>query len=449
MSYNAPATPDSTRPTRSGGRHRRRGSAYVLVLGVSMLLTVCGATVLTVARLEQRVLSQGDDAVEAAALAEAAVDQALAVTKSDASWRTRYTHDVASTAKSLGRGTLQFKFVDQTDTNLGNNAAHDVRVYGIGKVGNAVRVYSVRLTPSGAALDLLKTVAHAGGDAQATGTVTLNGGNLSSNTKFTVQSTGNVLGTVEAPDVDKVGLATEIREPVPVKSMPKSSGAWDTYSPGATTIPFTSLTGGIIEKCLLSPKWNPWNTAGASAGNDTGVYHIRVPTGSTLTIRNCRLVATLMVTLEAGAKLTTTNSYLWDPPRKDYPSLLVNALGTATITFNGYPMNLSEFSAGTNFNPTHTPYPYPDGAGDESKSDGDTYPPEFHGLMHVMGSGFWTTFTSYFTAKGTLLVDDKASFGSNVKLTLDSGLYTSPPAGYTGGGDLIPVAGTWRWESAQ
>ena len=64
-----------------------------------------------------------------------------------------------------------------------------MRVYGIGRVGSATRMYSVKLSGSGSALDVLKAPAHAGGNLTVSSAVTATGGALSTNGTLTVSAT--------------------------------------------------------------------------------------------------------------------------------------------------------------------------------------------------------------------------------------------------------------------
>lgn len=70
----------------AGGR-RRRGSTYVMVLGVAVILTVIGLSSLTVARINTRAAVQANDWGEAQALAFSGAEYALAKISSTAGWR--------------------------------------------------------------------------------------------------------------------------------------------------------------------------------------------------------------------------------------------------------------------------------------------------------------------------------------------------------------------------
>ena len=145
----------------------RRGSVYVLVLSVAVLVLIIGVSALTAARIQTRVVSRGADARRAEVLALSAVEQAVTVVSTDPAWRTVYTHDVPTPAIAFGGGFVSFKLVDQADTNLAVGDGDAVRVYGTARVGGAERVHSVLLEPTGTGLDCLGVSVHVNGDIVA------------------------------------------------------------------------------------------------------------------------------------------------------------------------------------------------------------------------------------------------------------------------------------------
>src|SRR6185312_17223796 len=102
------------RPSRLNfPRHARRGSIYVFVLATAMLLTIIGMMVLTTSQISARSTYNANDSIEAAVLAESAVDYALQQIANDSNWRSDYTNNVIVTpAKNLGHGSITFKLAD-------------------------------------------------------------------------------------------------------------------------------------------------------------------------------------------------------------------------------------------------------------------------------------------------------------------------------------------------
>ena len=134
---------------------------YVIVLATASLVMVIGLTGLSLTRLHVKTAAQTNDWMEAWVLAEAAAEQALveldALTVNGIPiWRIVYTSGVDAFTGHLGRGTLSWRLIDEIDNNLANDEAQPVRLYGIGQVGQAVRVSSVLLQRVGTGSNLLQ-----------------------------------------------------------------------------------------------------------------------------------------------------------------------------------------------------------------------------------------------------------------------------------------------------
>lgn len=134
-------------------RPRQRGNMYVTVLMTATMVTVIGLSALLAARVHLRAAQTTSHLAEARFHARSAVEIALQIMSSTTNWRSTYTNNVWSTERSIGPvGSLAFKFVDPIDGNLGNDLSHPVMLYGRGKVGETIRVYSVRVESDGSAI---------------------------------------------------------------------------------------------------------------------------------------------------------------------------------------------------------------------------------------------------------------------------------------------------------
>ena len=130
--------------------HRRAGSLYVAVMGVATVVSIVGFSALTLARVKLKAAGDENDRHIARLLALSAVELAISDINSNASWRTTQVNNVEfpSPPIPLGSGTMTYKFVD-ADGDLTDDVEDPVQLYGIGRVGNAVHVHSVELTPDG------------------------------------------------------------------------------------------------------------------------------------------------------------------------------------------------------------------------------------------------------------------------------------------------------------
>ncbi|MDB5296113.1 MAG: hypothetical protein JWO31_2096 [Phycisphaerales bacterium] len=425
--------PSRLRPSR----RRRAGTAYVLVLCTGVLLSVIGLGVLAGSRAASRSARQAADAGEAAVLAESGVAWGLAAVGADTAWRTTYANNVEVAGKAVGRGLVSFKLVDEADGNLSNSATDAVRLVGVGRVGSAARAYSAKLTAVGPVLDSLKNPVQAGTTLTITGNMTVSGGPLSANGTLTVSSGATVTGDVEGTSVVATGTVTGSKATLTTPRVLPVTSVFDTYKAQATTIAFSGISGGTVSNKVISAASNPYGTASA-----VGVYYIKVPSTGTLTIKSSRLVATLVVEVDPGGKVVTSGAWAWDPPRTDFPTLIVKAGTGSTVSLAGSSTALSEATAMTNFNPAGTP----SSGGTTDTNFTGSYPAEFHGVLHVIGTGFTTTLSSYFTLKGALIAEGAVQAGVNTKLTADPVLSATPPVGYTAATTMRISPATWQWD---
>ncbi|MBX3358943.1 MAG: hypothetical protein KF745_11015 [Phycisphaeraceae bacterium] len=422
-------------------RHRRRmprGGIYILVLGLAAVCALIGASAIAVSRLSTRTVADLRDFDECSVLAQSAVDLALARVNANPTWRSTTVSGAITGPVTLGRGSVWYSISDLTDGNLGNNVVDPAQVFAVARIGRAARALAVQASPSSlspvsalqcslyasAGLNVNADFSVSGGPAATGGTATIAGGKkLTGNLDASLLLMfGSIDGTASAP--------------VSARSMPPAS-VYDAYLARATTIPWSNLAMGTITTGVLSPGWNPYG-----AKNANGIYAIDVPAGNTLTIRTCRLVATLVVNLGAGSKLSVVNSVVWDPPSATQPSLIVRGTALASIDFVGTSTALKESSWNYNFNPPHTPY-----QGVSNTTMNDSFSSELHGVFHVIGSLTTTSVGADLKIVGCLISDGTVTVsGKNSLIKLDSAIGASPPVGYWSGGAMTAVRGTWQWQ---
>lgn len=124
--------------------NRRRGSAYILVLSVAMLITTIGLSALSLARVERL---SGDDAGDMAAArgyARAAIELGLFEINDNPDWRSTVSNRPWIDAEAIGAGTmsLHVAFVPDGDAEPYNDA---VELTGTGTCGSATQRLRVRV----------------------------------------------------------------------------------------------------------------------------------------------------------------------------------------------------------------------------------------------------------------------------------------------------------------
>ena len=425
----------SRRPVSAS--HPRRGTTYVFVLGITMIITVLGMGALTLSRVASRQAVDGNDWETAGTLAFSATEHALAslnaaAAASPGAWRTSYTSGQTAFTQVLGRGRFSWAIKDEVDGNLGNDYLQSFRVYGIGKVGAVTRVYSVQVGPSGSPLDVLRTAVHSSVSVSLTGKTMNNYGPISSNGQ--VKLSGTVYGAVEAASTSgSASGATAVTAPSPAKTMP-SATIFDALAADATEIDYDTI-GSKLDKVLLSPTSNPWGTPNAK-----GLYLVTVPSNKKFQITKSRIVGTLLV---RGAKTVDVNGpVVWETGPTRGPLLVVSSPG-CDVKITGFDTWLDEADVGLNLNPPATPFELASNA-----VATDHFPPQYCGIIHCMvGSGGTLELADNVHISGTVIADCPVTTKTMATLLQDASIYASPPFGYAKGDALSAVGGSWRWDT--
>lgn len=419
-----------TREAPGTRRRERRGSVYVLVLALVLLVMAAGLAAVGTTRMRSRTISQGSDTMRAELLAESAVERAMTYINADANWRNTYNSGVETPQKTLGPGTVTFKLVDEVDGDLSNSSADPVRVYGIGRVGKSTQVFSV-IASSGIALDCLGAAVCVGGDVALSSSTVVGVG-------MTMASNGSVSATtaVVGPRVEAVGAISGITyaggtlSPAPARTLPAAT-VFDVYKANGNAINYNSIPSGVISNCLLSPTNNPFG----GGTNAQGIYVIDCQNND-LQITTCRIVGTLVL-LNAGAGSCVQTKVLMEPAVSNFPCLMVQ--GPFTLKTNS--VALSEGGV-VNFNPAGCGYPYPGGSTNINMTD--SYPNVINGLVYV--SGNLTTNSN--PAVHSLVVGGTWTAAGTLTLSYTNRYLLNPPPGFGSLGNVAAVPGSWRREQA-
>ncbi len=443
--------------------YRRRGTAYVLVMGIALIVTVLGVGSLLAARSYQRATTAAADWEEAGTLAFSATEQAVAnlsarAAASPTGWRAAYTSGTSAFTASLGRGTVSWTLVDETDGNLSADYLRPFRVYGVGTVNAVTRVYSVQVRPAGTPMDVLRTSLHASGNVTLTGTVLAGTGPLGDVTLPTaglgvVSSNAAVaigpmlFANVEATTITGTAATRTGTNTTAAAAKPMPATAWPTLvaTYAALATPLTVAKSGAsntanMSAFLLSPAVNPYGTT----VNAAGIYSLALTsTGNgavTLTVTNGRILGTLLVTAPAGATVNLSGPVSWQTTAPNLPALIVSGTGL-TVNITGSTTWLSESGMGKNFNPAGSPY---DGLTNTTTTD--DYPPTIGGVVYVAGSGNVVKLSNTPCMMGTVICDGTATVTGPAALAQSTLTYATPPIGFARGDAVAEVPGTWRWD---
>jgi len=413
-------------PPRPSPLVRRRGSAYLVVLAVSLIVATMGLGALLAIRAQARTANALSDAAEARQYALAAIELGRLAISKDPNWRTNRTCGVWISQQAIGSGTCTLEVNDPVDGNLANRPHDPVIFKATGIKGQARQMIEVTLSAKPEPLPALKHALHTGGQLHVKSGKQLATNTAIVSTNGSLRNEGTIAASVEAGSASQIGVVSgTLTLGAPPKAFPDRSVV-DLYAKLGTLI----APGNTMEKQVLSPGRNPWG-----ATNPDGVYVIRA--NQSLTIRHIRIYGTLVV-IANGNTVTVDNEVLLQPVRSDYPALIVD--GDAVFQYTSQGASLSEADAGVNFNPPDTPYD-----GDSDADLLDTYPSEIQGLVHVTGK---VQLNQTALIRGLLLCESTLSTDAvaceDSQIVYNPSLYANPPQGYTTAVKMIPQSGSWK-----
>jgi hypothetical protein len=406
----------------------RRGTTYLAVCGMVLLVATISLGGLSATRVRGRAGRTRKDIMEARTYAVSATELGRLWIAQDKNWRTDHANGAWFTGKTIGRGSFSLT-VTNPNGALNHSIFDPVVLSATGACGKAMQYAQVTLnaktipyTCLGAALSAATGITLGSAVVDANNQILATNGSVSASSpavNANVQATGLIAGGTYN------GTNTTITKAL---TFPDAT-VFNYYQTNGTNISFGSIPGATIQNVLLTPSSNPFG----GGTNSNGVYVIDCQ-GGALTIQQCRIIGTLVL-LNPGPGTQIGSSVVWRSAVNNYPCLLVN--GSLTVSSSG--SYLSE--AGTyNFNPAGTPYPWPSGASNSTMTD--SFPPAVMGLVYVAGDLTLqgSEFAVNVMAVGGMFT---AAASTTFFLNYDATYLNSPPPGF-GPVQMVVSPGSWQ-----
>jgi len=412
----------------------RRGSTYVLILGLSAVIMTMALGAMALARLQARRGRATADIAHARLCAHAALQMGRLLIKADADWRDHYPNGTWGADVPAGRGTASLQVVDPGDGNLADDALEPVVLTGTGTRGLATQKMRVTLLAEAKAFGCLQTALHADNDLDFNNCTVQCDQTVSANNSIAASS-ADIYADAEAhADVNGAAYHGTTTAGVDARSMPNPATVFNTYQGRGAWIPQWALPwedgARTIAEVVFSPGRNPY---WPGTTNPQGIYYVTCE-GQDVCIRDCRIVGTLVL-LNAGPNTRIEGSVNWQPAVENYPALLVDG----NLTFRQSAAALDEEALARNFNPGHTPY--------DGQSDGDIldcYPSRIKGLIYVKNNAFAEPGTH--TVHGVIVVGNtfKANPGGLLNLRYDARFLNDPPPAFIERIDMKVAEGSYQ-----
>lgn len=402
----------------------KRGSIYLIVLSTTVLVTSIALLGVEAQRNTARSVELIVNSSKARANCQSAFETALQQLTTTSNWRSKLNSGSAAFEYTDSSGNTQKVIVtDPVDGNLADDQWEDIVLSSTATQNGATQSFSVQLKP---VVDPDPALAYG---LYSAGTITFESVTFSSNRA--IYSRGNVIASASSV-YSPVGSSGTIsgstyygsnRTNLPLERAtdPAVISQWESRG---TVINASDIPSRQIRTVALGPGLNPY---GSKTTNASGIYVIDCQNGS-LTISNCRIVATLII--KNCTSLKFSGSVSIQSPSSTQPTLLVD--GSADIELSN--TDLGELTNLTNFNPSGVP-----NSGITDIDTLDTYPSRINGLMYITGA---LRIAGTSRLIGVVICGSDVKIASNVGLQYSSGFYNDPPSGFKQSGGFAIVNGT-------
>jgi hypothetical protein len=395
---------------RASGRTppSRRGTAYVLAIGLALLVGAVATGTLLATRARFAGSADLDDLVRARGLARSALAAALRRLETDVQYAGGTVPAAASTSVTLADGTARFRIATaaaDADPTTFTPATITVK----GASGRAVRRQQITVYPLHTALSGFELPIAVGGTlgVGASGSLKIDGGIDGVAGALALHGSGSVVGTLRIAESGAADANVAMQSVLdrPVLLTPDNVTALR-----ASATPLTIVGSSItLDRLLLSPRSNPYGEL-----NGRGLYVLDCY-GRNIVLCNCRIAGTLIL-INPGSSSIIAAGISMEPAIAGYPTLVVEG----DMKINASASRLIESS--TNLNPPGTPYPFLGGAVDDDSSD--QYACAIRGAIAVTGD---LTFQGDLSIEGVLVGGNCAITGTLTVSRCDAAAWSPPP----------------------
>jgi hypothetical protein len=186
------------RPT---GRHDRRGSIYIIVVGTSLLVGLLGLSSLLQQQVGRRAHQAAFDSVQARNNASTALRVGMLLIENDSDWRFTFPNGDWEVDVALANGAYTLQGHDPSDSDLTDNPTEPVVLTGVGKYGEVTHKTQITLVPANRGFTCLEAALHSNVDVVIKSNATINNDQLISANRDIDATSATVNGDAEAVSV--------------------------------------------------------------------------------------------------------------------------------------------------------------------------------------------------------------------------------------------------------
>lgn len=252
---------------------KRRGSIYVVVIGMSMLIGIIGLGALLASRVQVRAGASESDFAVARLCARAGLEIAMYRIQTDSAWRTDLGNGVWFANVPLGFGTYSVTAADPISGDITLPSNHPVVLTCTGAKGAAVYQIQVQVQVNPTALSSIGVSMCSGGRTSLNQCTLTTDQIVSSNGSFNVPGNSSVSGIVqEVGGFGGGGIYSSNPQPLnQALALPDPVHVFDYYKANGTSIPYTALyqsnNAQIVANTSFESNTNGWYVHSPSSAN--------------------------------------------------------------------------------------------------------------------------------------------------------------------------------------
>lgn len=256
---------------RQPSPHRSRGTIYIAVLGVSLIIFVIGMAALLNIRIQTRTVALSADSAQARLYARSAVELGMLYINGDPNWRTDYGNGAWFTNQPVANGFMSLTAADPLNNDLTSGANHPVVFTATGRQNLALYMTQVRLEVGPKSGSCLQVAMLSGQKFKVLSTNLKSNQTIATNTKMNIRGGAIINANVAYLDgVDGSGYA---KTPVRLRKaqlLPSANAVMNYYVANGTAISYASLPPASNPNLVVNPSFET-NTTGWYCGGSHGV----------------------------------------------------------------------------------------------------------------------------------------------------------------------------------
>ncbi len=239
------------------GNRKHRGSIYVVLLGMSMLVGVIGLAAMLAGRVQVHAGAAAANFSVARLCARAGLEMAMYRIQNDANWRTDYGNGAWLTNISLGQGMYSVSASDPITGDVTVASNHPVLLTSTGMMGAASYSMQTQVLVNQPAISCANVNMCGGGGISVSKSTLNSNQTVTSNSSFSADNKSTISASAQA--IGSFGGGAAYSQPqqsiTTALTLPDTTHVFDYYNANGTAISYTSLYQSNNTQIVTNPSF--------------------------------------------------------------------------------------------------------------------------------------------------------------------------------------------------